>query len=320
MRTSRIQLAIAAAAATVLCLRSALRAEETGSPPLPEGMKAGTAPGESVWVRDGAVMVWVAGGPFPRGADTGEPDEGPAGSIVVSGFYLDKTEVTNGMYRKFHAARAACPPEARRLFSHPDEREGADLRPAFWPPEPKEGETAEKRDPAQELVARDDLPVVGISWFGAWAYARWAGKDLPSEAEWEKAASFDPAARAKRLWAWGNAAPDFTRCNCNGSVGHPVRPGSYPGGAAACGAEDLAGNVWEWCLDFYHKDFYGTEAGKAADPVNRFPSATRVLRGGSYKSSPDEVRAVFRDRADADKAFRDVGFRCVARPRAETPK
>jgi iron(II)-dependent oxidoreductase len=317
---NRISLARAALlAAAAFLLAPAAGAEEAAPPSLPEGMKAGAA-GLYTWARDGADMVWVPGGPFPRGADGDEADEGPAGSVTVSSFFVDRGETTNGMYRKFLEALRAAPPELRRNYRHPDEPEGLDHRPAFWPPEPKAGEEGAKTEPADEPLVRDDLPVVGVSWFSAWAYARWAGKDLPSEAEWEKAASFDPAARAKRVWPWGNTPPDFTRCNFQGTVGRPVRPASYPGGAAPCGAHDLAGNVWEWCLDGYHKDFYGTEAGKAPDPVNRFPSAYRVVRGGSYKSLADEVRTVFRDRADPARSYRDVGFRCVLRPAAGDSK
>ncbi|MCU0723446.1 MAG: formylglycine-generating enzyme family protein [Planctomycetes bacterium] len=309
-------LAVAALLAAAVSGAPALGGEEAALP-VPAGLRPGDAPGEYVWGADEAVMVAVPGGLFPRGADASEPDEGPAGTVAVSGFYLDRAEVDNRRFRKFHEAWRAAPPEVRARWTHPEAPAGFDPRPAFWPEDPKDGgKNGATKDSGDASLAGDDQPVVGVSWFGAWAYARWAGKDLPTEAEWEKAASYDPARRAKRLYPWGNEAPDFTRANVLGNVGKPVRPGNYPGGAAACGALDLAGNVWEWCLDYYHKDFYGTEAGKAPDPVNRFPSAHRSLRGGSYRSSAEEARTSFRDRADPARAFRDVGFRCVLHPGA----
>jgi len=289
-----------------------------GPPPvLPAGMRKGIKPGEYVWSRDESVMMWVTGGPFQRGTgEGGDRDETPASEVRVSGFFIDKFEVTNGQYRRFYEWWLRSPPAMRRQHSHPTEPEEFDHRPLYWPVEDAEAKEGEKNDaPVHEAYRDAAYPVVGIRWYSAWAYAHWAGKSLPTEAEWEKAASRDEAVGVKRVWPWGNDAPDFTRCNFDGNVGRPVRPGQYPSGRAASGAHDMAGNVWEWCLDFYHKDFYATEAGKKKDPVNQYPSAYRVVRGGSYNSRPEEVRTSYRDRAAPHKRYRDVGFRCVVRLR-----
>jgi iron(II)-dependent oxidoreductase len=275
-------------------------------------MKAGPGKGEYTWVKDGSSMVWIEGGPFTRGTSGGsEPDEGPAAEVEVSGFFLDRYEVTNGQYRRFYTWWGNASPEARKAVTHPDEPEGHDPRPAYWPAEKREGEPAEGTE--AEVEAPDAVPVTGVSWFAAYAYARWAGKALPTECEWEKASSGGGPKGKKRKWPWGEAAPDFTRCNFKNNVGRPVPPGRYAQGAALSGVHDLAGNVWEWCLDFYHEDFYKTESSKRPDPKNLFPSAYRVVRGGSYISRPEEVRSAFRDRADPRKHYRDVGFRCVKR-------
>jgi len=275
--------------------------------PLPEGLKAGAEKGRFICEKDGAPMVWIEAGKFPRGNGEGEPDERPPAEVQVSGFFLDVEEVTNGRYRAFYTWWREAPETEKRKFSHRDEPEGWDHRPAFWPGED------EKEKETPDVFSRDAFPVVGVSWFSARACAKWAGKDLPTEAEWEKAASHDGASKTKRNWPWGNARPDFTRCNFAGNVGFPVRPGRYESGAARCGAVDLSGNVWEWCADYYHKDFYGTETGKASDPLNGFPSAFRAVRGGSYSSKEEEIRTTYRDRADPRKTYRDVGFRCVLR-------
>ncbi|MHC4600011.1 MAG: formylglycine-generating enzyme family protein, partial [Planctomycetota bacterium] len=223
------------------------RTEGEGGPEtLPKGLKAGPAKGEFTWVKDGAAMVWVEGGPFTRGTSGGsEPDEGPAVEVEVSGFFLDRFEVTNGQYRRFYAWWQAASPEERKAVSHPNEPEGHDHRPAYWPSEKKEEEAPKEG----EEEAPDGVPVVGVSWFSAYAYARWAGKDLPTECEWEKASSGGGPQGKKRQWPWGDEAPDFTRCNFKGNVGRPVRTGSYALGVAVSGAHDMAGNVWEWCLD-----------------------------------------------------------------------
>ncbi|MHC5079248.1 MAG: formylglycine-generating enzyme family protein [Planctomycetota bacterium] len=304
-----LSLGLAVTVGFLLGMGSVALGEGESPPPVPKGMKKGRT-GEFLWERDGAVMIWVPGGPYVRGAEKGgDPDETPAAKVEVSAFFLDRDEVTNGQYRKFYAWWLTCPPAEKRKHSHSDEPKEIDHRPAYWPAKKKEGE----EEPVEDAYSRADFPVVGITWYSAFAYARWAGKDLPSEAEWEKAASLDRKEKAKRTWPWGNAAPDFTRCNFAGNVGHPVRPGSYATGVSPMGARDMAGNVWEWCLDFYHTGFYKTGAGKAANPVNRFPSAYRVVRGGSYISRVEEIRTTYRDRADPGKRYRDVGFRSILR-------
>jgi beta-lactam-binding protein with PASTA domain/formylglycine-generating enzyme required for sulfatase activity len=297
-------------AAFLLWTGVALGVEEGGPEALPKGFEASLDKGLYTCIKDQAAMVWVAKGKFTRGADSAsEGDEGPPAEVEVGGFLIDRFEVTNGQYKKFLAWFEKASEETRMGVRHPDEPETHDHRPAYWPT----GEEVEGEAPQEEEYNRSENPVVGVSWFSAYAYARWAGKDLPTECEWEKAAASGDPGKKKRQWPWGETAPDFTKCNFAGNVGHPVRPGSYPAGVSRCGIHDMAGNVWEWCLDYYHKDFYKTETSKKADPRNLFPSSHRVVRGGSYISRGEEVRSAFRDRASPKKRYRDVGFRCVKR-------
>ena len=183
-------------------------------------MKATKVDGRFLWTRDGSILVWVEPGPFLRGNDKGDPDEAPATEVRTGGFFIDRFEVTNGQYRKFYAWWVKCAPGEKRKFSHRDEPEAWDHRPAFWPSE-EEGKPAAREEEA--VYGRDEIPVVGISWYSAFAYARWCGKDLPTETEWEKAASHEGKSKGKRLWPWGNGNPDFTRCNFAGNVGRRRR-------------------------------------------------------------------------------------------------
>ncbi|MHC5040305.1 MAG: protein kinase domain-containing protein, partial [Planctomycetota bacterium] len=136
---------------------------------------AGLTPTEEEGVylfeKDGATMTPVPREGVTIGADDGNPDEGPAHKVVLSPYYMDKTEVTNAQYKKFLEALAQA--EDAKAFSHPDQPPGKDHTPEYWD------------DPE---FNKPDQPVVGVDWFDAWAYAKWAGKSLPTEAEWEAAA------------------------------------------------------------------------------------------------------------------------------------
>jgi serine/threonine-protein kinase len=136
-------------------------------------------------------------------------------------------------------------------------------------------------------------PIVNVSWYEAAAYGAWKGARLPTEAEWEMAA----AGKSKREYPWGNGKPDATRANYGkGGPGHATPVGLYPAGATPEGLQDMAGNVWEWCEDWYEKDKY------------------RVLRGGAWSSYVDVLRCSNRSRGGPEGRFLDIGFR-LARDR-----
>ncbi len=311
---------LAAAAAAVIALPGECPAEEKAVYPasLPPGLQKGREEGEFESTRDGAVMVYIAEGEFEVGSDNADEDEAPRHKVGVSAFFIDKFEVTNEQYGKFLEWWRKAPPAQKKAYSHKDEPAELDHTPAFWqkPKEPpREGEDKSPAEAPSGGAAREEPvpedPVTGVTWYSAFAYAGWAGKSLPTEVQWEKAAGYDRRTKTVFKYPWGMQKPDFTLLNFLGNVRKPTRVGTYRTGVSPSGCHDMAGNVWEWCLDFYHKDFYKSKAGSTADPVNHFPSPCRVTRGGSYNSDETEVRCAYRDRTRPGESFKDLGFRCV---------
>jgi formylglycine-generating enzyme required for sulfatase activity len=268
-------------------------------------------------VADDAELVQEAGGRRTQGDAKGEASEAPGAPVTVPPFLVDRYEVTNARYAKFlDWLRSAEDPHAH---CHADEPADKDHTPQWW-------------DDA--AWAESGLPVVGVDWFDAYAYARWAGLSLPTEAQWEAAARGTDG----RVFPWGNEADaaransaerlldvdstpasDWARRMRELAEGQSLTtyPGSYPAGRAPSGAYDMAGNVWEWCLDTYRPDAYAVRGSD--DPVVE-GDGWRVLRGGSWYVPMRHLRASNRWRlppAGGDAATgllarrRDVGFRCV---------
>ncbi|HEY7833299.1 MAG TPA: SUMF1/EgtB/PvdO family nonheme iron enzyme [Ktedonobacterales bacterium] len=164
-----------------------------------------------------------------------------------------------------------------------------------------------------EQLKRFDHPVVNVSWDDATAYAAWLAKTarqswrLPTEAEWEKAARWDPAARKSRIYAWGDSF-DKNHCNTHESgIGATTPVGSYPTGASPCGAQDMTGNVWEWTHSLWKPYPYNpTDGRERADSTE-----DRVLRGGSWGNAPAGSRAAYRDVFVPTLASGNLGFRVV---------
>jgi len=271
-----------------------------------------------IWAdpRDGVEMVYVAAGEFTLGSSDAEidawlrehptderswfEDEQPQCRVTLPAYWIGRTEVTNAQYLRFVQATGQRAPQ-------------------HW---------ESGRPPA----GLENFPVVLVNWESARAYCEWAGGRLPTELEWEKAARGTDG----RIFPWGN---EWERAKCRNFQGitgrsyasldelesahgawlgshdplgeGPAAVGSYPSGASPYGCQDMGGNVWEWCQDWYDKDAYRRYAkGDLTLPPG---GAGTVLRGGSwYDGSPRDFRCAFRLNYDPDNRFDSLyGFRCV---------
>jgi formylglycine-generating enzyme required for sulfatase activity len=214
-------------------------------------------------------MVLVPAGPFTRGSDHGAPDEGPARTIHLAPFLVDRHEVTVFQFSRHAAATGRAMPE-------------------------------------QPSSSNDRHPVVNVTWGEAAAYAAWAGKCLPTEAQWEKAARGTDA----REFPWGNEPPaeDRARIRDPGTEG-TSSVGSYPGGRSPYGVLDMVGNAWEWCADWYAADAFALAPER--DPIGPVEGTSRVLRGGVWEEKGTALRVTRRRRNRPDSRYDFIGFRCV---------
>jgi len=226
-------------------------------------------------------LVFVPAGDFLMGAADDDddpwvwPDQQPQRVVYLGAYWIDRTEVTNAMFQRFVAAT------------------GHDAGSAW-------------RDRAS---GKPDHPVGGVNWFDAKAYCRWAGRSLPTEAEWEKAARGTDG----RKHPWGNEEPDESRCNRDMQEGGTTPVGKYsPKGDSPYGAADMIGNVWEWVADWYDSGYYA--GAPRENPPGPGSGTSRVLRGGSWLSYDGNVRAANRDRGSPGYRFHSFGFRCARSP------
>jgi serine/threonine-protein kinase len=144
------------------------------------------------------------------------------------------------------------------------------------------------------------------------AYAKWAERRLPTEAEWEKAAGGVLTKEGTRKWPWGNEKPTDKLCNFNMNVGDTTPVGKYLAGASPYYALDMAGNVWEWCNDTFDANYYASSP--KANPPGPKPQRTKVLRGGSWLNTARYSRARYRDANNAGDRVGSRGFRCARSP------
>ncbi|WP_405655792.1 ergothioneine biosynthesis protein EgtB [Streptomyces sp. NBC_01386] len=243
----------------------------------------------------GPSEVLVPGGPFTMGTTT-EPwsldNERPAHARLVPPFYIDTAPVTNGAYLAFmddggYDNSRWWTPEGWALV-----RDNGLRSPLFWRREA--GQWLRRRFGVTEVVPPDE-PVVHVSWYEADAYARWAGRRLPSEAEWEKAARFDPASGRSMRYPWGDADPTPERANLGQRHLRPAPAGSYPAGESPLGVRQLIGDVWEWTSS----DFL-PYPGFVAFPYREYSEVFfgpdhKVLRGGSFAVDAVACRGTFRN-------------------------
>jgi len=252
---------------------------------------------------DGMTLLYVPAGEFTMGSGDASSNE-KQHTVYLDAFWIDQTEVTNAMFQKFVKATNYQTDAEKQgsgnvfdttaiTFTSWSDTQGADWQLPRGP------------NPNSNLNGLADHPVVQVSWNDATAYCKWAGGDLPTEAQWEKAARGDDG----RTYPWGDQAPDASRLNFNQNVGDTTAVGKYPTGASFYGALDMAGNVCEWVRDWYNEKYYAS--APAPNPDNTTKSVYRVVRGGGWVNEAAFVRASDRS-ADGPGDRNDViGFRCA---------
>jgi formylglycine-generating enzyme required for sulfatase activity len=257
---------------------------------------------ERITAKDGSEMVLIPAGEFQMGTDATEiPEllswakqyypsidaswfekETPRHGVYLDPFYLDVSPVTNAQYRQFVEANG-----------YPE--------PRYWD---------------DDRFNQSNQPVVGVSWYDAMAYGQWAGKRLPTEAEWEKGARGGLVAQR---YPWGNQPANDKRANYGMNVGKTTGVLTYP--PNGYGLYDLAGNVWEWCLDEYQEDFYNISpknnplaGGNLCDLLNHYTDqkTDRVLSGGCWDWNPVHLRVARRGWGNPANSYCFRGFRCAS--------
>jgi formylglycine-generating enzyme required for sulfatase activity len=260
-------------------------------------------------------MVYIEGGTFTMGAERGFPFEGPPHEVSVDGFYLDETEVTNAQFAAFVAAAGYITESEKQGSSgvfDPETGAWSLVDGADW---------SHPRGPGSSIEGRDDYPVIHVSWDDAAAYAQWAGKRLPTEAEWEYASR---GGLQQATYPWGNELTPRGRHHANTWQGEfPVQDQRQDGFGDVApvkrfppngyGLYDISGNVWEWVADWYSPDYY--RRSPARNPAGPQHGTERVHRGGSWLCSQNYCqgyRVAARQKTTPDTALNNLGFRCAA--------
>lgn len=238
-----------------------------------------------------AGMVYVAGGSFTMGCtseqgDDCDGDEEPH-EVTLSDFYISKYEVTNAEYAEFLNAKGNQTEGGKTWLDIADEY----------------CNIAKKGSRYVAKSGYENHPVIEVTWYGAAAYAKWKGGRLPTEAEWEYAARGGKKQKATKYAGSNNIATAAWYSGNSGATTHPV--GSKQ--PNELGLYDMSGNVWEWCSDWYAKDYYS--GSPLSNPKGAASGSRRVLRGGSWSNYPRGCRVAIRGINGPDDSGDDIGFR-----------
>lgn len=233
---------------------------------------------------DGREMVEIPAGQFRMGGTEGDPDEAPEHPVYLDSYWIDKKEVTQGEYQQYVNMT----------------KQGKPFIPVF--------------EDDISKITKPELPVVGVSWRDAVEFCKWAGKRLPTEAEWEKAARGE----ARRRYPWGDEF-GVGRANTDGAEDgfkYLAPPGSFEQGRSVYGIYDLTGNVAEWVSDTYDEHYYGKSPYR--NPAGPPDGEVKVIRGGSWRETAHGARIAKRFQAKLLRTDSTIGFRCAKDGEAPT--
>jgi len=253
--------------------------------------------------RDGMIRLYVPAGEFIMGSNiSGYPNEAPQHIVYIDAFWIDQTEVTNAMFSRF-VQETGYQTDAERLGTGTilDFLQGGNP----WVAEESGVNWRYPHSPSDDISDLDLRPVVQVSQNDAVAYCSWAGRRLPTEAEWEKAAR----GTQNRPYPWGDTEPGPGLLNFNRLVGHLTDVGSYLAGASPYGALDMLGNAYEWVSDWYDSGYYNRSP--ASNPPGSTSGGTRVIRGGAWNYGLDWTRVTSRSKLEATTRVENLGFRCA---------
>jgi formylglycine-generating enzyme required for sulfatase activity len=233
--------------------------------------------GSTITGKDGMTLLYVPAGEFLMGSFFDHDNERMPHTVTLNRFWIDKTEVTVGMY---HLCVAA----------------GTCLEPI--------NKTSRTNSTYYDNAKFENYPVIYVNWGMAKTYCEWAGQRLPTEAEWEKAARGNDG----RDYPWGNSEPKRDILNFNNQIGDTTEVGKYPKGTSPYGALDMAGNLWEWVADWYGD---GYSARDVSNPLGPTSGQFRILRGGAWNKDEKNVHTSTRLPVYASDASNTIGFRCA---------
>jgi eukaryotic-like serine/threonine-protein kinase len=247
---------------------------------------------------DGMRQVLVPAGTFTMGSSQSPyPDEKPEHTVSLDGFWIDQTEVTNGMFTQFVNETGYRTDLEKMGVAYTWNGGGWDSVDG--------GSWQHPFERSSSIQGRQDYPVIQVSWNDAAAYCNWAGRRLPTEAEWEKAARGPDG----NLYPWGNDPPTKKLANYDSKIGDLSPVGSFPAGSSPYGALDMAGNIYEWVADWYGNAYYS--ASPPANPTGPASGTHKVMRGGSWQLGANRLVGYEREVSQPEYGNSNLGFRCA---------